>query len=442
MSERGTPPFERSDVLDKPGIVGARWWQESLATADPIARRQAIRAMLIASAAIAGFGALLAIGASGSSGGGSSDDAQTGSREALQMQREYGWSFGATSESLVFDGETTQPFDRSALARMPADLAPAQARLRPWASPTLFQSPTALPTKVPEGDPGTVTPLKDALRPIFSPAMDKAYRRGKALASLFDGTPLDRVVIVDLPGPEAVAFAAGMADSFDPVFTFDNWPHPRGVVKAHLTLAAAAYYQPLFAKKGAARRVTAPAVLVLDRARLTPYTDEASQFDNRWVAKLPSAAALRELGVKRALYVAPTAADTLELDDINDDFVLYASGGIDVKMVAATDFGPDPTRAAAADEPYFYGNDEEGHLGFWKNYPWNAPQKAVTRVPVGVSNGYTYTPRPRSTFFNGSARPAGFGMVPVIIAAGTGAILGAKLSRSGSWNRSSGSWGG
>jgi hypothetical protein len=32
--------------------------------------------------------------------------------------------------------------------------------------------------------------------------------------------------------------------------------------------------------------------------------------------------------------------------------------------------------------------------------------------------------------------------VPVIVAAETGAILGAKLSRSGSWTRSSGGWGG
>jgi len=71
--------------------------------------------------------------------------------------------------------------------------------------------------------------------------MQNAYRAGKALASLFAGVPPHTMVIVDLPGPEAMAFAAGMAELFDPCFTFENWPHPRGVVPAHLTLAAAAF---------------------------------------------------------------------------------------------------------------------------------------------------------------------------------------------------------
>ena len=60
--------------------------------------------------------------------------------------------------------------------------------------------------------------------------MEVAYRRGKALASLFKGNAAAAMVVVDLAGPEAVAFAAGAASAFDPVFAFDNWPHPRGVV--------------------------------------------------------------------------------------------------------------------------------------------------------------------------------------------------------------------
>jgi hypothetical protein len=39
-------------------------------------------------------------------------------------------------------------------------------------------------------------------------------------------------------------------------------------------------------------------------------------------------------------------------------------------------------------------------------------------------------------------RPTTFGTVPVVIAVGTGVILGARYSRSGSWNRASGGFGG
>jgi uncharacterized protein (DUF885 family) len=35
------------------------------------------------------------------------------------MQKAHGWSFGAVGEALVFDGQTTAPFDRAALATLP-----------------------------------------------------------------------------------------------------------------------------------------------------------------------------------------------------------------------------------------------------------------------------------------------------------------------------------
>ncbi|MFS8069847.1 MAG: hypothetical protein ACMG6S_26070, partial [Byssovorax sp.] len=208
---------------------------------------------------------------------------------------------------------------------------------------------------------------------------------------------------------------------------------------AHLTLGAAAYYQPLFAKMMASRKQPGPAALVLDRDRLAAYTDDASQFDNRYAAKLPTAAALKELGVKNVLYVVPTKGDVAELDDLNEQLVAYVSAGLSVKAVAVTDFGPAAPGPAAGDVPYYYGSDPETHQNFWVHYPWNPAAKPASRAAVGVSIGYSYTPRPRTTPFSSSAAaaPTGFGYVPVIVAVGTGAILGAKLSRSGSWNRAS-----
>lgn len=435
MSDSRTPPFERTNLLDKPGIVGAKWWQDGLSTHDPVARRQALMIIGIVGVTLVGAGALIA----GVSSIESAPDTTTTLFGALDMQRKYGWSFGATGEPLTFDGQTQQPFDKSALDRMVGDFAPAQARLKRFSSPTLFQSPSALPTSIPEGDPAQVTPLRDALRPISTPAMDTAYRSGKGLASLFEGAPPETVMVVDLPGPQAIAFAAGLASRFDPCFTFENWPHPRGVVHAHLALGAAAYYQPLFARVASARKQPGPAALVLDRERLSPYSDDASQFDNRYAAKLPTAAALKELGVKNVLYVVPTASDLAELDDLNEQLVAYVSAGLNVRAVAVTDFLPGaPLPGQAPTEaPYYYGGDIGTHQGFWNYYPWSPGPKAAHRVLMNVSSGYNYTPRLRSTAFSSAAAPTGFGLVPVIVAAGTGAILGAKLSRSGSWNRAS-----
>jgi hypothetical protein len=288
--------------------------------------------------------------------------------------------------------------------------------------------------------------------------MDVAYRRGRALAALWKGTlkppanmggtplPPAALVIVDLPGPEAVAFAAGAAAAFDPVFAFDNWPHPKGVVPAHTTVAAAAYYQPLFARHAAG--ASAPPLLVLDRNRLAAYSDDASQFDNRHLARLPGIAAIRQIGLSRVLYVTPLDTDK-ELDDLNDDLVQYAKAGLSVKLLGADAFGPDagdgagPPSGPDDDRPYYYyGRSIASNGWFWHDYPWVPLPPGASPPPALSLVGPSYVPAPRVTPFSLRTRPSAFGTVPVVVSVATGLILGARLYRSGSWHRSSGGWGG
>ncbi|WP_437291153.1 hypothetical protein [Sorangium sp. So ce406] len=446
-------PFERAEVLDKPGIVGARWWHQGLADAPKDASRRSAIMIALGAVGLAGVAAAIAVAADGCS----DDDTEVQRKRALDMQRSFGWSFGAAQESVTFDGESKKPFDQGALARMSTDLRPVDESLRAYYVPSLFESPYAVPTLVPQGDPAPVTPLGTVLRPIFTPAMDRAYRSGKALASLLlaarttSGLRRDIAVIVDLDGPESVAFAAGAAEAFEPVFTFDNWPHPRGVVKAHLTLAAAAYYQPLFARSQQGPRAT---MFVLDRQRLSAYSDDATQFDNRYVARLPAADALWDRGIRHVLYVVPTPADTTESDDLNDDFVAYRMRQIDVGLMAADIFSADPAEASPANAteewpPYYYGGRAASHGWFWVDYPWGPPPRPAPVEPAVRRPGKQYMPTSRATPFASSsalggaqATPETFGTVPVVVALGTGAILGAALSRSGSWNRASGGYGG
>jgi hypothetical protein len=154
-------------------------------------------------------------------------------------------------------------------------------------------------------------------------------------------------------------------------------------------------------------------MFVLDRQRLAPYRDDAAQFDNRWVARMPSAKELQGLAAKETvLYVAPSLATPSELDDLNDDFVAYSAAGLSIIVL-----------------------DESAH----DTRTFRSPAEVLSSL------GVTYVPVPRRTPFSsghpgaGRSMPESFGSVPVVVSALGGTLLGVAWSRSGSWNRG---WGG
>lgn len=456
MTAQKAPPFKRNAFVAKPGIVGARWWQESVAA--PVGRRGAMVIALVAGAGIVGVASVMMLALSGSSSS-TSSDVQTVPKGALEMQREYGWSFGVADESIKLEGASDKPVDLATLASLYTQLAPAQPRHTPYYSPTLFQSPTALPRAVPAEDAQPVMPLIQAIRPVVTPSMREAFQQGRSLASLFETVGKDTAVVVDLPGPDAVAFAAGAAKSFEPIFGFDNWPHPRGVVPAHQTLAAALEMAPALKAGAAGRDKSAPGMFVLDRNRLAPYADEATQFDNRYVAKLPDAAALKKLGYKNVLYVVAKDGE-VETDDLNEDFVAYRQAELGVRILPTSTITQDPAAKPRAvpeeardydtGATYAYGGSEATHYGFWVHYPFARSPRPNVRAPNIANSGRNYVPAPRRTAYSSGTtgttgttsarpRPTNFGLTPVVIGVATGAILGSRLSRSGSWNRSGGS---
>lgn len=449
MSAEDIGGFTQKETVDKPGIIGARWWQESIATEVP--RRKALKQLLTmggALAVVAGVGYLVSHRKSSASStlGYDPDDVSAQMKSALEMQKTYGWNFGATGDPLVFDGTTTKPFDPAALDTMTTDFSPGNPLSTPFFLPTLFQSPTAMPKLTPAGEPNAppFQPLKAVMRPVFTPEMSNAFDRGKALAAMLAGKPQTKntAIIVDMPGPDAVAFAAGAAGTYDPVFLFDNWPHPHGVVASHLTLGAALYYQPLFANARANTKTAMP-IFVLDRNRLNTYVDSASEFDNRYTARMPPPAALDKLQINNLLYVGPTGMERTEREDLIDPFLDYkASSKMQFRTCPAMAFHQ-TSDIYSADTSVYYGGDPKTDKTFFTDWDIQ-PRDLSTADKVMI-----YVPTARRTPFSSGnpvpisamPRPNNFGYVPVVVAASTGLILGSQASRSGSWNRTSSSTG-
>ena len=53
------PPFTRTAVVDQPGIIGARWWQEDVSTSqDDATRRQVLTGLAVVAAGVVGVAAV------------------------------------------------------------------------------------------------------------------------------------------------------------------------------------------------------------------------------------------------------------------------------------------------------------------------------------------------------------------------------------------------
>jgi hypothetical protein len=326
--------------------------------------------------------------------------------------------------------------------------------------------------------------------PVHTVEMDVAFGRARAILSLFAqvGWPTDTLVVLDLPGSDSVAAAAGMAARFEPVFGFGNWPHPFGVVPAQETLAAALYYQPLFTRTRAQRPPGAPPVLVLDANRLAAYEDADDQFDNRYMAKMPSAAGLRALGISHVLYVTPNGEHPQELDDLNEAFVELEQAGIDIRALGMSEIErssePPPESAIAEQEEpgdtqdeetpvveevsndgwlwaaaglgwfWYFGGGPGWHCNFWNLYPWHRPGHGPhmpmpsNRLGMRMPHASTWRPVARGTVFSGGQirtgtgtvafRPAHFGSMMVHASRSNGRMIGFVGSRSGSFGRAGG----
>jgi hypothetical protein len=120
-------------------------------------------------------------------------------------------------------------------------------------------------------------------------------------------------VILDLPGVDAVTLAVRFVlAGFQPVCTFDHWPHPAGLLKPERILAQMLRFAPLLAEARRDRTTHAPPLWICDRERLGTRRGHANEFDNRYFlddSLLPGTDTLREAGIRHIICVVPEPAD-------------------------------------------------------------------------------------------------------------------------------------
>ena len=398
------------------------------------------------------------------------DDTTDVDKDSLELQRTGGWNVGSEDRRLsmpwaqVADSQQGDAWKRYLdSSAMLSAYQPQTEAWMPFFVPTLIQSLQ-------------FESLRNQLAPLFTPGMKESYERGQALTREFldfAENAGEVAFIVDLPGPESIALGAGMADSARLITTFDNFPHPLGVTPSHETLGAMLYYAAETEAKQRKLPPSAPPVFLLDSKRLADYRDADTQFDNRYLAKLPSAERFQERSIKSIIYVTPDRTRTEELDDLNEDFVEYKNKGLNVAMLPLSDFTPtDGTSSqtqtgATAERHYYYGGSPASHLLFFYSYPFFRPYPSYTsrypgfasyaagRASSSVPHSITppkYLPAPRPTMFSGTriggsavgvgrSKPSGFGRATVRMSP-SGGVVGTRAGRSGYYSPSrSGSFG-
>jgi hypothetical protein len=162
------------------------------------------------------------------------------------------------------------------------------------------------------------------------------------------------LLFIDLPGPHSAALGAALAvQGCDLVCTFNNWPHPKGVIGSQHTLAALLRYASWLRDERKRPDSPAPIAWLCDNQRLGARKGNPGEFDNRYYIEesvLPGPNYLRERGIRRIVYLAREGNTALA--DLAEHLFEYRQKGFEVQGAAVDDQGgiglPGPLDLGAA----------------------------------------------------------------------------------------------
>ena len=248
-------------------------------------------------------------------------------------------------------------------------------------------------------------------RAVFTPDDRVAVNQGQNFART--GIPEHAAIFLDIEGEQAIVWGAVLAQTkgFQPVFTFNNWPHQKGIVPSERVLGTAIYYASTIEslKQEGKIKPASPPVFLLDSERLSLNAKaDHGVYDNRYYlspADLPSADQFKAAGVEHIIYVTAfgtrSPEQVKEQDDLNEYFTGLANAGLDFAIVAQEAFQQELAKP-----------EYVGHGG-----SFDEPSDRRTPAPGGTVNpwfyywlgthmgssypGTVYRPALRDTFFHG-----------------------------------------
>lgn len=171
------------------------------------------------------------------------------------------------------------------------------------------------------------------------PPPPPVYARAGAPAPSW-ATP-DSWIILDLPGPMSVDAAAWLVTSAgcQPICTFDNWPHPKGLLRVEDTLAALLRWASTIEDARPTLAVDAPPLWICDSERLGTRRGSPGEFDNRYYlddSVLPGLRMLAATGVRRVTYVT-FGEPNVPILDLEAYFAELLAAGIPIEHVDLMD---------------------------------------------------------------------------------------------------------
>ncbi len=142
------------------------------------------------------------------------------------------------------------------------------------------------------------------------------------------------MTILDAPGRRSVEAAAWLVVSggCQPVCTFDNWPHEKGVLRVADVLAELLHWASVVFAARARLEADAPPLWICDSRRLGTRTGRPGEFDNRYFLDdsiLPGPGFLARNGVERVVYLHAEVASP-PVSDLENYFGDLLTAGIPV----------------------------------------------------------------------------------------------------------------
>lgn len=168
------------------------------------------------------------------------------------------------------------------------------------------------------------------------------------------------LTIVDLPGPASVEAAAWLVTAGDcqPVCTFNNWPHPKGLIRPEFILAELLRWATTISDVRERLTPSSPPLWICDSGRLGQRSGKPGEFDNRYYieeAALPGPGLMKSAGINMIVYVTndPAQAPVIDLDGF---FFDSEAAGIAVHIAAVMEPGL-PLRPWITKPPRKYTSD-------------------------------------------------------------------------------------